>query len=220
MKTPFSVKLILDCFGLALLISSLAYYWQTNVFHEVVGFTFMALVLCHNIINRKWYTSSAKRLTRQRWGNIRLLSHAVLIITVILLLITSILLSRSINPIGPFTNDFNIKQWHQASAYWLLLMTGVHIGRNFPKIKGYLRSKIWKGKFGETPKFLSLSLWLTIVCIGAYAFAQLDIKNKALMVQTMNFWDFTNQSMSFFALAFVLVLAIMKMTALISRYLK
>lgn len=65
MKTPFSVKLILDCFGLALLISSLAYYWQTNVFHEVVGFAFMALVLCHNIINRKWYTSSAKRISRK-----------------------------------------------------------------------------------------------------------------------------------------------------------
>lgn len=197
MIKPFTARLLLDCIGLCLFMVCFAYYWQGNTFHEWVGACFITFVLIHNILNQTWYSSKAKRLPHKQFGYTRLVAQIGFILIAMVLLISSILLSRSINPCGPISFEYWIRQVHHLSAYWLLVLIGVHLGRNWPKIIAIIQAK--QPQFVKMVRISSFrkSIILSSLLFAGYGFSQLGIMNKLLMTPSLSMWDFANQAPEF-----------------------
>ena len=60
MKLPFSLRLFLDLVAVSLLLVALAYDWLGNTAHEIIGTAMFALLVSHNIFNRRWYGTITK----------------------------------------------------------------------------------------------------------------------------------------------------------------
>lgn len=60
MNPPLRLRLVVDIASAALLLVGLAYHWLGNVAHEVIGSAMVALVLFHNVFNRRRYHGLAR----------------------------------------------------------------------------------------------------------------------------------------------------------------
>lgn len=60
MKPLFLIRLGLDFTAAGLLLAALAYGWMGNLIHEVIGTAMFALLIGHNLFNRRWYGAVAK----------------------------------------------------------------------------------------------------------------------------------------------------------------
>ncbi len=194
---PFTARLMLDGIGFSLFMICFAYYWQGNTFHEWAGALFIAFVIAHNIQNQMWYRRKAKLLPSKPFGYIRLVAQTCFISVACVLLVSSILISRSINTYGPIDYDYWIRQAHHLTAYWLLVMVGVHLGRNWPKIIGLLKSKRpeWLRIVRITP--IKVGLIFGSLLLAGYGFIQLGVVDKLLMNPSLNMWDFTHHAPEF-----------------------
>lgn len=161
----------------------------------------MAFALAHNALNQIWYRSKAKRLPSKRFGYTRLLAHVGFVLVAISLLISSAVLSRSINTYGPINYDYWVRQAHQLSAYWLLIMVGIHLGRNWPKIVSLLAAK--QPQWLQTIRIKPIEIGVTFdsLLLAGYGFVQLGIQHKLLMIPSLNMWDFANQAPEFLLLS-------------------
>ncbi|MGQ3215148.1 hypothetical protein [Shinella sp.] len=89
----FRLRIVLDFLAVALIIACLAYWWLDNLFHEVFGTALFALVIGHNVFNRRWYGNVPKgRRDAVRVFNI--VTIICLAIAMLVMLATSLLISR------------------------------------------------------------------------------------------------------------------------------
>jgi len=65
MTMPPLARIAVAITAAALFVLGLAYWWQGNLFHEVVGTLFVVLLIMHNVTVLRWYTALAKG----KWTN-------------------------------------------------------------------------------------------------------------------------------------------------------
>ena len=66
MSPLFLFRLALDFLAVSLLLAAYAYNWLGNAAHEVIGTVMFALLIAHNIFNRRWYGTITKRRREAR----------------------------------------------------------------------------------------------------------------------------------------------------------
>ena len=65
MKPLFLFRLALDFLAVSLLLAAYAYNGLGNAAHEVIGTAMFALLITHNIFNRRWYGTIVKRVGKR-----------------------------------------------------------------------------------------------------------------------------------------------------------
>ena len=141
MTTVFRVRLLLDFLAVALIVACLAYWWLDNLSHEVLGTLLFALVIGHNVFNRRWYGNVRKgRRDIVRLFNI--FTIVCLALAMLVMLVTSMLISRDVFAFMALDGAFAIREIHMFAGYWTLLIVAVHLGTRWTVVMNAVRSTL------------------------------------------------------------------------------
>ncbi|WGD32239.1 DUF4405 domain-containing protein [Ancylobacter sp. WKF20] len=191
------LRLFLDFGAAILLIAGLAYYWLDNLAHELIGSAFFALIAAHAIFNRRWYGA----LLKGRYDAKRSIAVAVNLTflgVILILLVSSVGLSRSLLGFAGFDPGYAVRQIHMLAAYWAIACLGVHLGLQWPTVMKIARSALrirvsnpWR------TAFLRMTA-LTIALYGIRSSFDMTFGSKLVLSYTLDMWDFHTQTLRFF----------------------
>ncbi|EJJ29502.1 DUF4405 domain-containing protein [Rhizobium sp. CF142] len=195
MTNLFALRILLDFVAVALLVACLAYWWQDNLIHELLGTALFVLVLAHNVFNRQWLgapkASDAPRLI----STLVIVSTASLMLTMIM---TSLLISRDVFAFTAITGAFTIREIHMFAAYWTLLVVSLHLGTRWfaviaicRKLFGLQGSNRWRKGFLRL-LVAGISIW------GVRSYSEMAFGSKLMLTYSLDMWDFNEQAMRFF----------------------
>jgi hypothetical protein len=198
MSSIMRSRLALDLVSSSLLLLAMAYHWQGNAFHEFVGTGMFALVVAHNVFNRRWWGAQARprpvRRDALHTGLTWLLLGAMLV-----LLVTSAMISETVLASLAPTGSFTVRQVHGFVGYWVLAIVAVHIGLRWNVVMAAAR-----GLFGITTPSRMRSAVLRLVAIGTVAAglqaaSALGVLPRLRFEMSLDWWNFEESVFGFFA---------------------
>jgi hypothetical protein len=178
-------------------MAALAYDWLGNAMHEIAGTIMFAFLIVHNTLNHRWYGGITIGRRHLRFS-VDIAIIFVLASTMVLLLVTSLMISRTLFSFLPFTGGYSARQVHGLAAYWALVIVSIHVGMRWSKIMG-VTSRLFG--FVERSAVRTTVLRMTAIAIAGYgihSFIVLGLGSRLKAEITMNFWDFSRTTFEFF----------------------
>ena len=193
MKSPLA-RLILDGGATVLLLLALAYWWLGNLTHELAGGALILLLGRHLVNNGFWWRQLRKGPydIRRSIGLLLTLALALLMAAV---LTTGIAVSRSLFAWVPLPENYALGEIHMFASYWVMVIIGLHIGFNWNRIAGLLRSLGVRGIGGG---WLAWVPCLALTAQGLRSSAAMDLWTRLSFEYSPEMWDFNNQALGFF----------------------
>ncbi|MFI8481419.1 DUF4405 domain-containing protein [Pseudomonas sp. NPDC078700] len=197
MKSSLVSRLLLPGAMAIFLLLSLAYWWLENVPHEIFGTALFGLLAWHIVQNRVWF----KRLLKGRYDRRRsviVALHMLLIINMTILLVTSIVISKSLFSALPIPDSIYLREIHWFSAYWVMILVGIHLGLHWPRVITSIRSGLGLSADGAIQ---NLALRIAVVLVfglGIWSFSVLDIWTKITFTYSLDVWNFKTSVAPFF----------------------
>lgn len=118
-RRSFGLRLAVAAVMAALFLLALGYWWLDNLPHELLGTAMFVLLGWHVHTNRNWF----RNLTKGRYGARRTLIvafHLALILNMLIVLVTSLFVSKSIFVALGLPNSPLVSEIHWFSAYWVI----------------------------------------------------------------------------------------------------
>ncbi|TNM63337.1 DUF4405 domain-containing protein [Aliirhizobium smilacinae] len=193
----FRIRLLLDFLAVALVIACLAYWWLDNLSHELFGTALLALVIVHNVFNRRWYGGVAKRrMDAARIVN--LVTIVGLAIGMAVMLVTSFLVSRDLFPFTALSGAFAVREIHMFAGYWVLLIIAVHLGTRWGVVMNTVSSFL-----GLTSRNAARIIGLRAAVIGTALWGvkssfEMAFGAKLMLTYSLDMWDFNESTFGFF----------------------
>ncbi|OBZ94582.1 hypothetical protein ADU59_15440 [Pararhizobium polonicum] len=197
MSRVFRIRLFLDFTAIGLIIACLAYWWLDNLSHELFGTALFVLVIVHNVFNRRWYGSVSKgRRDATRVFNIATI--AGLALAMLVMLVTSILISRDLFAFMALEGGFAIREIHMFAGYWVLLIIAVHLGTRWGIVMNACR-----GMFGIASQNLARTIVVrgaavAIAIWGIRSCFEMAFGSKLMLTYSLDMWDFNESTLGFF----------------------
>ncbi|EGQ7672169.1 DUF4405 domain-containing protein [Vibrio cholerae] len=195
MKLSRLMTLLLPCVMLTFLLLSLAYWWLENVPHEIFGSLFFMLLTWHISRHKSWFNG----LLRGRYDKRRIvmvLLHAALLVNMIILLVTSIVISKTVFSFLPIDSIY-LREIHWFSAYWVMVITGIHLGIHWARVMGLSRTLMKLNDNAYRKLALRIAV-VAIVGIGVWSFSVLGIWTKLTFTYSLDVWNFKTSITPFF----------------------
>jgi len=179
-----------------LFVFGLAYWWQGNLFHEIVGTIFLVLLIVHNVTVLRWYTA----LSKGKWNARRKYSTATNLLVLLLMVtlaVTSIVVSQTLFSSFPGNVGFSAREVHVLVSYWALIVMGLHLGLHWSRVLAVVRSFFDYGgsKLGAA---MARLLALGIAAFGIHSLLVMMLPEKLFAVPALEMWDFTVDAGGFF----------------------
>jgi hypothetical protein len=179
------------------LLLALAYWWLENLPHEIFGTALFALLGWHLAVNRIWF----RNLFRGRYDarrTVALVLHLLLIANMAALLVTSIVISKSVFALLPIPDSIYLRDVHWFAAYWVMIIVGLHLGLHLSRVMGMVRATL-----GLSPRNFARTSVLRIAAVflagfGVWSFSVLGVWGKLTFTYSLDFWDFTAAVTPFF----------------------
>lgn len=182
MKTNL-IKRIVDVMLTALVLLIMAYQVIGDWLHEWLGIAMTVIVICHHILNYKWYRS----LFKGKYTPYRIILTAGDVLLLGAFAVTALSGMSMSGHAVPFMygtiNVMSARKLHLALSYWTFTLMGVHVGL-------HLRSMTVKFKFSNKVKTLVLSLFAAAAAWGGYLFFKGEIINYMLFKTHFAFLDY------------------------------
>lgn len=197
MRSAFATRLALPAAMALLLLFSLAYWWLDNLPHEIFGTALFILLAWHIAVNRFWF----KNLLKGRYDMRRAITvvlHLLLIAYMLVLLLTSIVISRSVFAALPIPDSIRLRDIHWFAAYWVMMIVGVHLGLHWSRVMALARSALGLAPENAMRTLLLRILTLAVAGFGIRSFAVLGVWAKLTFRYSLDFWDFTASVTPFF----------------------
>ncbi|MDR6590214.1 DUF4405 domain-containing protein [Agrobacterium tumefaciens] len=197
MSRIFRIRLLLDLLAVVLIIACLAYWWLDNLSHELFGTVLFALVIVHNVFNKRWYGGVAKRkMDAVRFVN--LVTIACLAIGMTVMFVTSLLISRNIFPFMAIDGAFAVREMHMFAAYWVLLIIAIHLGTRWQVVMNAGREL-----FGISGPNIYRTMALRLMALfiatwGLKSCFEMALGTKLMLQYSLDMWDFNEASLGFF----------------------
>ena len=192
------VRLVFDLTAAALLLFGLAYWWLGNVAHEVAGTAMFALLIVHNVFNRRWYATLPKTRREPR-PLFNVAATALLLFGMLTLLITSVLISNALSGVLPPWGGFTVRQIHTFAGYWVLVIAAVHLGLRWPLLMGIARKLSGVTAPSSRRTFVLRVLVAALAACGVWSSFMLGLGAKLSMQMTLDWWNFEESVVGFFA---------------------
>lgn len=196
MSVVFNIRLMLDLLALGLFIVALAYWWLNNISHEVIGTAMFVLLILHNVFNRWWY-SALPKTRRAAKSLVTLVLNFTLLATMVTLLTTSVLISQSLFRDLAF-GGATARDIHILAAYWALVIVSIHLGLHWSIVMNTLRGLLVIRQSSWPLQALMRAAAVAVAAYGVLSSLENGIGSKLILVPTMQFWDFNENTIGFF----------------------
>ncbi len=127
-------RFVLDIAMLVVVLFTMGFHFLPQMWHEILGLVLFVGVLWHLGLNRRWF----RGLVRGKWGWLRWFQtglSALLILCFLLTVVTGIIISnhvfREVWTGAPLHRSIFIHQLHIASAYLMVIFSGMHLGMHW-----------------------------------------------------------------------------------------
>nr|WP_314257377.1 DUF4405 domain-containing protein [uncultured Devosia sp.] len=197
MKPLFLLRLVLDFVAAGLLLAALAYNLMGNLVHEIIGSAMFALLIGHNLFNRRWYGTVFKGRPEPRTLITKGLNLSLLV-SMLTLLITSVTISQAVFIFLPISSTVTARQIHTMVGYLALLIVAVHLGLHWTMIMGVVRHLLKVTKESRLRTIMLRLIAAGIAASGIHSLVAVNVSSKLLMQFSMEFWDFQNATVAFF----------------------
>lgn len=180
----------------AFLLLSLAYWWLENVPHELFGTAMFALAAWHVHLNRRWFPA----LFRGRYDARRAVTaglHLLLVVNMLILLGTSIVISKSLFSALPIPDSIYLREVHWFSAYWAIVVVGLHLGLHWDRVMTAGRTLLGL-RPGAIPATALRLAALCLAAFGIWSFSTLGVWNKLTFTYSIDVWNFRTSVAPFF----------------------
>lgn len=197
MNQLFHIRLLLDFVAAGLFLVALAYYWLSNATHEVVGTSMFVLLVLHNVFNRRWYGTIARK-RRGGKGVIGVVLNLSLLTAMLALLASSLVVSRNVFGFLPFEGGIVARDIHMVVAYVVLVIFSLHLGLHWTVVMSAVGNAVGGG--WKSP-ILAVALRVGTACIAAFGVQSsfdMTIGSKLVLYYAMDIWDFRNDALGFF----------------------
>jgi hypothetical protein len=124
--------------------------------------------------------------------------HTWLAINMAVLLVTSVLISRSVLSFIQFTDNISVIEFHWFSAYWVAMIIAVHVGSHWTRVM-VTAATVFRLSPSRIRSGVLRLVAMTFVALGAWSFAVLGVATKLMFGYSIEFWDFTASIAPFFA---------------------
>jgi hypothetical protein len=187
MNRKLAVRLIIDISMTVLLLCAYAYRITGDIAHEWIGVAVFVLCAAHNVINYRWY----KNMFSGAYNARRLVMTAVNALLALLftaLIVTGLLMSRTVLSFLRLQGDMTLRLIHTTSAYWLLPLIGIHIGLHWGMIMNTIGKIIKISEKSQTRTIVLRIAAVAIVALGAWSFFDRDMYSKLFLGFSFDYW--------------------------------
>ncbi|QYO78383.1 DUF4405 domain-containing protein [Devosia salina] len=196
MTTRPSTRIAVAITAAILFVLGLVYWWQGNLFHEVVGTLFLVLLILHNVAVLRWYSA----LGKGKWTVRRTYStvvNAFILLLMLSLVVTSILVSQSLFAALPINIGYAAREAHVIVAYWALVAMGLHLGLHWSRVLAVVQ-KAAPVVSTAAGTMIARVLALVIAIYGVQSSLVMLLPEKLLAIPALDMWDFTIDAGGFF----------------------
>jgi hypothetical protein len=193
----FRIRLLLDFLAVALIIACLAYWWLDNLSHELFGTALFALVIVHNVFNRRWYGGVTKR-RMDATRIVNLVTIFCLATGMTVMLVTSLLVSRDLFPFTALSGAFAVREIHMFAGYWVLLIIAIHLGTRWEVVMNAFRTAFAKQTPNAVRTWSARILALVVAAWGVKSFSEMALGSKLMLTYSLDMWDFNESTLGFF----------------------
>lgn len=196
MTTRPSTRIAVAITAAILFVLGLAYWWQGNLFHEVVGTLFLVLLIVHNVTVLRWYAA----LGKGKWTVRRTYStvvNAFILLLMLSLAVTSILVSQSLFAALPINIGYAAREAHVIVAYWALVAMGLHLGLRWSRVMAVVQKAVLVVSTAAGTMIARI-LALVIAVYGVQSSLVMLLPEKLLAIPALEMWDFTIDAGGFF----------------------
>ena len=191
-------RILTDGLAVLLFVAALAYWGFGNLAHEIIGTAFFALVIAHNVFNRRWY-GTVRRPRPDATRVVNTVMIAAMALSMLALLVTSILISKDLFAGLALDADFTVRAAHMFVAFWALVFLGLHLGTRWSLVMTVARQT-----FGITqPNLLRAGVLRGISALiaikGAFAAGEMGLGTRLRFQYALDMWDFNADTLGFFA---------------------
>jgi hypothetical protein len=191
MNRKQAVRIIIDLMMTFFLLCAYAYRITGDAAHEWIGVSVFVLVITHNVINRQWY----KSIFRGTYTPRRAIMSAVniaLAFTMTTLIVTGLLQSRTVLAFLHLPGGIVLRLIHTTAAYWLLPLTGIHLGLHW----GMFVRRISSNRLIITIALIGTFLFAVF---GVWSFFDRDMFSKLFLGFSFDYWPEERPAVLFFA---------------------
>lgn len=197
MTSSVLIRLLLPAAMMALLMLSLAYWWLENLPHEIFGVVMFVALGWHLVINRYWFGN----LLRGRYDARRVVIvalHAVLVLNMLVLLVTSLAISKSLFAALPIPDSIYLREVHWFSAYWAMMIVGIHLGLHWVRVMAICRSAFFRSATSMARTIVLRLSALMLAGFALWSFSVLDVWGKLTFTYSIDVWNFRQSVTPFF----------------------
>ncbi|MBY5437286.1 DUF4405 domain-containing protein [Rhizobium leguminosarum] len=197
MSPFFAIRLVLDFTAAGLLLAALAYWWLDNTSHELIGMGVFILLLSHNVFNRRWWARLPK-VARGKPSFLTIASNISIALAISALLVTSVLISRTVFAFLPVSGGPTAREIHILAAYWAFILAAVHLGLHWSMIMAVIGRRL---RVGAPNAIRTASLRAAAGAIAAWGIHSLfvmGIGDRLMAQPSIDFWDFQESTIGFF----------------------
>ena len=191
------LRLLVDGFMIISILFAIANKLTENRIHELIGIAMFLLLLVHNFFNWKWYTTIFQWKYNIR-RNINFTVNTLLVMATITLIVSGVITSKTLFSFLGIETNLTLRQIHTTAAYWLFVLTSVHLGVHWASFTVSLEKMIPALSRIRLPVVFKLSLSIIAVIYGGIAAYDRDICSKLFMIYAFDFWDFSQSATKFF----------------------
>ena len=182
-KTNHMIRRIVDTAMTVLLLCLMAYQVTGEVLHEWIGIGMTALVIFHQILNRKWYST----LFKGKYNAYRVLTAVMNILLLCAFALTAFCGMSISGHAVPFLYGMApvsfARQMHLSMSYWAFVLMGLHLGMHIPAMAAGL-------KLNEKTKMLLACVFACVGGIGLWLFLRSGIPDYLFFRVPFAFLDY------------------------------
>lgn len=187
MNRKLSIKLIVDLGLTASMLTAFAYHLTGPAAHEWVGLAMFALLMVHNGLNWRWYRNIG-RVGAGIQNRLGLAVTVALLAVTVVLLISSLMVSRQIFGFIRPDNGFLMRQIHALAAYWLLVLMSVHAGLHWNLLMAVMRQSLPVSGPSRLRASVARLAGAAIMAGGLWASFDRGLGAKLLMRHSFDYW--------------------------------
>ena len=195
-----NIRRIVDAAMTVLLLLLMAYQVTGELAHEWIGMGMTALVIIHQILNRRWYGGMFKR----KYKPYRMLTTALNILLLAIFALTAFCGMSMSSYAVPFLYGMApvsfVRRMHLSMSHWAFVLMGLHLGVHVPMMTAGL-------KLRKRTKAALTCIFTCIGGIGLYLFLRNGMPDYLFFRVPFAFLDYEKAGWLVFLENLVMLLA-------------
>ena len=182
-KMRAKVKTVIDAGMIILLLLQMAYHLVGDLLHDWVGIMLFALLILHNILDRRWYLG----LFKGKYTPIRMfhvIVNLLLLVSFLGVAVSSVFLSTTLSTLFHLKMAMTGRRMHMVLTIWSFILASVHVGLHGNRGIGIIKRK------SKSIRFMCRIIIMLASAYGLYAFISRELIQRMFLVSEYVFLDY------------------------------